>query len=232
MSDKPNLRDLFAESDAPTHRLDPRRVIAASRRRRLPRQVAAAGIGVLAITGIGVLTVQTIAIRPPTSTVSLESQDQSAPEGSTLGGTGKLIACSAVEPSTVPAAPGLELELELTFPPTASAADATVNGVARVANTGPTAVTITPEAGPIVSLSRDGEVLWSGDATGTVGSPVILNAGDATEVPVAFVPTDCGGDGSRLAAGVYDVSVTITVSTGDQGGFGVAASGPITIHLE
>jgi hypothetical protein len=230
MSDKPNLRDLFAESDAPTHRLDARRVIVASRRRRLPRQVAAAGIGVLAIAGIGVLTVQTIAIQPPTSTVSLESQDQSAPEGSTLGGTGKLIACSAVEPSTVPAAPGLELEL--TFPPTASTADATVNGVARVANTGPTAVTITPEAGPIVSLSRDGEVLWRGDATGTVGSPVTLNAGEATEVPVAFVPTDCGGDGSRLAAGVYGVSVTITVSTGDQGGFGVATSGPITIHLE
>jgi hypothetical protein len=223
------LRDLFAESDAPTHRIDAARVIAASRRRRLPRQLAAGGIGLLAIVGIGVLSVQTLQAGSPTSTVSLE-QDQSAPESSTrsdssAGGSGSLFACIA---PTRGNADGLVAQAE--FPEAAPASDTEVSGMVSFANTTTESVTVTvPRA--ILTLSRGGATVWTGDSLdGSTPLPTIVKAGETIEVPAAVATVACS-DGAALTPGEYEIVASIPVITA-AGELMFVSSRPVGIRLD
>ena len=81
MPSEDDLRDLFASASAPhaPHAIDAQRVIARSRRRRLPRQLAAGTVGVLAIAGISVVGSQSTQVAPPAAVTSQESAAGAAP---------------------------------------------------------------------------------------------------------------------------------------------------------
>ena len=77
MPTESDLRRLL-DSGNVVNSLDPQRIVAQSRRRRLPRQVGAGVVGALAIAGIAVVTLPSFLTQPPSAVSTLESAEAPA----------------------------------------------------------------------------------------------------------------------------------------------------------
>jgi hypothetical protein len=223
------LRDLLSSAHAP-HDLDAQRIIARSRRRRLPRQLAAGAVSVLAVAGISVVAIQTSLVSQPPSTVSMIDQSAeggAAPEASTDSSADSTIKrapadrinlCEApladVAPST------LGLQLDVAFPATAPVGTDPVVGAVRLTNTGTQTVSGTTSTVPAITLSSEGVVLWhSNGQLDTTERAVTLAPGESIEYEASFVPVRCTVDDDRaeqfradlpaVTAGDYELSAAL-----------------------
>lgn len=256
MPTEDDLRDLFA-SERVSHSIDPKRVIARSRSRRIPRQIGAAAVGALAIAGISVLGVQTITQQQQTASDSATTMQESSPSGA--GDSEAFDSQKALEPKEIvpdietgvcggpvaeaaPSDSGLLLQVEF---PAVSPVDASeVAGNIRVTNV--TSERITGWTGiGMMTLSQDATVVWSFyGPVANVAYGLDLEPGESTDFPTAFTPARCDagdvlnlpnpGDWEPIPAGQYDLTGTISYSP-ETGGFPEytsLVSDPATITLE
>jgi hypothetical protein len=232
MPDENDLRDLFTAPQPPID-LDSRSVIEASARRRRPKQAAIGVVGALAVVGIVTLGVQGL---PLVQQSALSTQDQglapAAPndnagaattsEGTTSGikraPAEKINLCEGTVAGPIPSASGLRLELA--FPASAPVGATTIDGVVRLVNAGTERVTGTTAAGPAITLSQAGIVLWHSPAAGDLSAVAIdLAPGQSREYPASFVPVRCSvaddeaqsfrADLPAAPAGGYELSAAI-----------------------
>ncbi len=115
--------------------------------------------------------------------------------------------------------------------------DSTISGTVTLTNHTATRVTGTTGATPIVTLSRNGRVLWhTNGAMIAMAATVDLAPGASMTYPASFSPVECAAqdeaDNSfrenlpRVPAGRYDVSAAIDLS-GDSG-TSTLITGPLT----
>jgi len=218
-----DLRDLFTAVDTPAPPIDTARVIARARRRRLPRQVGAGAVGVLAIASIVVIGVPLTQPGSGPATTSMESapRDDGASD-STLeikrAPADRLNLCTGPLADFAPSSRGLILDV--VFPPVAAAGSESVTGLVRLTNSGATAVAGSIVGAPAITLSQNDVVLWhSNGATGTPETRVELAPGETIEYSASFVPVRCGieddaaerfrSDLPPLAPGRYFVSAAL-----------------------
>lgn len=227
MPDEKDLREIFA-ADAVEHSLDPKRIVARSRARRLPKQLAAAAIGTLAVAGITVLAVQTTQFVQPTTTSMLanESADGTAPTASSdLLDSGikrtpaeRINLCTGSVAESVPSLYGLQLDV--LFPATAPTGTAPIQGTVRLSNTGTTPVVGTTAATPAITLSQDGVVLWHSNGPMIASLMIVdLAPGASMQYQASFTPVRCEVDDDlaesfrpdlpAVPAGDYQLSAAI-----------------------
>lgn len=214
MPDENDLRRLLAETDAP-HRIDPATIVSRSRRRRLPRQLAAGTFGVLAIAGVGVLAVNVSTLQGPASTTAEQAtMSDSAPESSSglefdkRGGADVLNACGAPLAVVDPSRYGLELTVQ---EPTGSVATEALDAVVVLTNTSAEAVDGFAALAPTLTMSRDNVVVAQGTAAALDGDGALqLEPGESVEYPVRIDLTSCSVDGVQVPApGTYDLSAAV-----------------------
>lgn len=219
MPDENDLRRLLSETDAP-HTLDAAKIVARSRRRRLPRQLAAGAVGVLAIVGVGVLAINVPALRNPAYTSADQStMFESAPEseaggGAELdtikrGGADTLNVCGAPLAEVEPSRYGLELTVEA--PPVVSPAASLVNGVARLTNTSTEPVDGFIATGPTLTMSFGNVVVAQGAPFYVRGDGAVsLQPGESVEYTVQLDLMSCSADGVQLLSpGDYELSAAV-----------------------
>jgi hypothetical protein len=244
-----DLRDLFSSNSPASGKapLDAGRIIARSRARRLPQQLAIGAIGTLAVAGIAVVGIQSI-VRPPS--VSVMSQtDAAAP--STEGAqpfaatkrapADKINLCTGTVAEAAPSFYGLRLDVA--FPETAPAGTGAIQGTVHLTNTGTQAVVGTTAASPAITLSQGGTVLWhSNGPVIDLAVAVDLAPGQSMDYPASFTPVRCDvaddeaesfrSDLPAVPAGEYDLSAAIDfqpdASMAQQGTPGVdLVTGPL-----
>lgn len=221
MPEHNDLRDLFASADtAAPNALDAKRVIARSRARRLPKQLAAGSVGALVLVGVGVLGVQVSQFSSPVSMTAGEASDSAPmPElAMKRVPADRVNLCAATVVDVAPSQYGLQLDVE--FPASATVGTSAVQGMVRLTNTSDSRVEGTTPAVPAITLSRDGVVLWHSNGP-TIFSvvDVDLAPGASLEYPASFVPVQCGveddaaeafrADLPALPAGGYELSALI-----------------------
>ena len=206
------LRALLRESadGTPRARVDVGAVIARSRRRRLPRQLAASSVGVLAIAGIGVAGVNILRDVAPVSVLSgapsTSSAEDSGAEGTTGGTLGPAesgvagggISLAPAEKTNLcgtlgevpPARTGLVATPQ--FPGSVPVGTETIPGTVTVTNTGPERVTGYTGASPAMTLSQDGITLWHSNGPQiALAQPIDLKPGASMELPASVTPVRC-----------------------------------------
>ncbi len=223
MPSEKDLRDMFADSSAP-NTLDAGKIVARSRRRRIPQQVGAGAIGVLAIVGIGVFVQPAISPTPP----SMSSMDQTASDQS-VGGEAetteikrapadKLNLCEA--PIAEVAASPYGLQLDVAFPESAPVGTEPIQGVVRMTNFGTQTIVGTTAAAPAITVSRDGVALWHSNGAMVMSLVIVdLEPGESLEYAASFTPVLCAveddmaevfrDDLPALDPGSYDLSAAI-----------------------
>ena len=125
-----DLRESLGSTETRPHSIDLDRVIARSRARRLPRQLATGALGALAFVGIGVWGVQLTQLAAPVATMSSladggaqpEAADGSTTDATTCGSTRSTLLLS----STLPV--GLTLLLNVSATATTDSCGATTPG--------------------------------------------------------------------------------------------------------
>jgi hypothetical protein len=218
------LRELLAREEAP-NTLDARRIIGRSRARRLPKQVAAGSLGALVLAGVFILGAQVGKFPSPATMTAGEASDSSAPqsESATLkrAPADKVNLCTGTLAELAPSQYGLQLDAE--FPVSAPAGTSTVEGMVRLTNTSDRHVTGTTPATPVITLSRDGVVLWHSNGP-TILSVVAVDLapGASVEYEASLRPVRCGveddvleafrPDLPALEAGEYEISALIDFS--------------------
>ncbi len=238
MPTEAELRAWLREGDlgASAPEADAGSVIRRSRRRRLPRQLAAGGTLTLAIAGIGVAGVTGLRSMPMGASVS-DATAESAPEAfsgedagdSADGGAIHAAPASKLNPcggSIADTAPSIGLVLETRFAPSAPADGQSVDGTVTLTNTGTERITGTTAATPAITLSQDGEVLWH--SNGPMIMMVVevdLAPGESLEYPASFTAVQCGvqdelsdsfrDDLPALDEGSYEISAAIDFLAAD-----------------
>jgi hypothetical protein len=232
MPTEDELRDLLRNEIAP-NRLDAKRVVSASRRRRIPQQIAAGGVGALAIAGIAVFGIQTTQFGQGGTVdtasapyISEDGADQSQPEEG--GQAIKLMAaerinlCEAPVADVVPSAFGLQLDV--VAPLAAPVGTGPVEATVRMTNAGPEAVTGTTASAPVLTVSQAGIVLWHSNGPVDASAVVVdLEPGASMEYVTTFTPVRCSADDDELEqfrpdlpalpAGQYDLSAVVYFSS-------------------
>lgn len=228
MPTEDDLRAALRGAEAPAPALDARRVVARARARRAPVQVGGALLGAMALTGIGVITVQTL----PTSAPSVESamvadggaadtdSSASSTEDAKRAPAERLNLCGAPAAEPVPSASGLELTVE--FPAAAATGTTPIEGIVRLTNTSAERVTGTTAAVPAITLARDGVTVWHSNGPMILSlTTVDLAPGESLEYRTSIVPVECGpedeaeafrADLPALAPGDYTLSAAIDFS--------------------
>lgn len=221
MPTEDDLRDLFASAEHPQH-IDAKRVIAKSRARRLPRQLAVGAVGTLAVAGIVVVSLP--ALLPQQAAISTLSEGSGvAPEvqpfdSAKRAPADKLNLCGAPLSQPMPSLYGLQLDVA--FPTTAPVGTQPIQGTVRLTNTGPEPVTGSTAASPAITLSHGGVVLWhSNGPMIDLAVTVDLAPGQSLEYPASFTPVRCDiqddeaesfrADLPAVPAGAYDLSAAI-----------------------
>lgn len=220
-------------------RLDVASVIRRSRRRRLTRQAATAGVLTLALAGFGVGAVTGLhSLIPQASTMGSASIPDIAKNlSSPAGPPGR---CGA---SPVPATPN-PLGLVLTVDFSDSPADAKrIEGTVTLTNTGTQRITGSTAIQPVLTVSQAGVVLWH--SNGFMNLParfVDLSPGQSMVYPAFFTPVRCtAAEGSLsfsstlppLSPGRYQVSAAIALTADGGGGAHYLITGPpATIRLQ
>ncbi len=192
-----DLRDLFANADAPTSSIDPKRVIARSRARRLPRQLAAGAVGALAITGVSVLAIQVSQVPSPATMTAGEAYDQSAPapeiDSIKRAPADKVNLCAGSLAEVAPSQYGLQLDV--TFPATAPVGTEPVTGTVLLTNTSDREVIGSTAATPVLTLSQNGTVLWHTNGAMVMSLVTVdLQPGESLEYSASFAPVRCDVD--------------------------------------
>lgn len=222
MPTEDDLRELFARSDrrtdAPAHHLDAKRVIRASRARRLPKQLAAGSAGALVLAFVTVLGVQSLTpgggVNTANAPVSNESSDQDsggATEDATFSSkrapADKLNLCGGTVTDVAPSQFGLVLDV--VFPAEAPASAARIDGIVIMTNTGVEPVTGTTLTSPAMTLSQDGVVVWHTNGPADLVATVVdLAPGASMEFPASFVPVRCATEDDTLEAFRADLPAT------------------------
>ena len=229
MPSEQDLRDIFAASEGPRNSIDPDRVIARSRGRRRPLQIAAGAVGALAVVGIVAVAVQTAQFSSPALTTSQGDTDSGAtteqaplPESfpSTLkrAPADRLNLCTGTLTEVAPSFYGLQLDVS--FPAEAPAGSDPVDGTVRLTNTSATRVVGSTGATPAITLSQDGVVLWHSNGPTDMSLAIVdLEPGASMEYRASFSPVRCEVDDDlrpsfrdglpAVPAGVYDLSAAI-----------------------
>ena len=212
------LRRMLANANPVTDRpVDPQLVIARARSRRLPRQLAAGAVGVLAIAGVGVLAVNVPSLTQPTGISADQAQvmesapnegaDAEAPMSKRLGAEA-LNTCGEIRATPEPSRYGLELTVQ--FPAVAAVSSSTIDGVVTMTNTSTETVEGVTAIGPTVTVSDGGVVVAVAAPSDYVGAMVDLQPGESLEYAASFVPASCDvGATEALPAGRYDLSGAI-----------------------
>ncbi|MCU1580110.1 MAG: hypothetical protein JWP19_2314 [Rhodoglobus sp.] len=243
-----DIRDLFA-STSPGRPLDARRIIARSRARRLPRQLAMGAIGTLAVAGIAVVGIQSIVRQPEASIMSQTDAAAPSVEGGQSFDTttkrapaAKINLCAGTVAEAAPSLYGLRLDVA--FPETAPAGASAIQGTVHLTNTGSETVTGTTAAAPAITVSQGGVVLWhSNGPMIDLAVTVDLAPGQSMDYSASFTPVRCDvaddeaesfrADLPVLPAGGYYLSAAIDfqpdASMAQQGTPGVdLVTGPVT----
>ena len=191
-----DLRDMFASSAPGGAPLDAGRIIARSRARRLPRQLAMGAIGTLAVAGIAVVGIQSMMPQPQASIMSqTDAAAPSAEGGQPFAATkrapaDKLNLCTGTVTEAAPSFYGLRLDVA--FPESAPTGTDPVQGTVRLTNTGTQAVMGTTAASPAITLSQGGIVLWHSNGPMTdMAVTVDLAPGQSMDYPASFTPVRC-----------------------------------------
>lgn len=227
MPDEKELRDLLASADAPNS-LDPAVVIRRAKRRRLPQQVAAGAVGVLAVAGIGVLAVNLSSLSSPLATTSdqsaLSDEAADAPSDEFLTqkrlGADAINVCGAVPAAPEPSRYGLELTVD--FPDVAPANAAAVDGQVTMTNTSAEIVSGMTAIAPTVAVIQDDLVVaLSGPAEYAV-QMIDLAPGQSVEYATSFSPVQCSADGDAgdnapLEAGDYELTALVDFTPAELG---------------
>jgi hypothetical protein len=228
--DELNLGDLLRSADsATTGKIDADAVIRRARRRRTPRLVGTALASVLAVVVVvggavyglgnvaGSTTGASSAVDSSGSAPKTQPQTRPQPDGNKANTSRCGYPVSQIAPTT----DGLVIAVE--FPSTATSAGP-VRGLATLTNTGAAKVAGS-SGGPIITLARNGVVVWHTDA----GIPepqqkIVLAPGASMTFPVVLSPSLCskGDDGTGALrtdlppapVGEYAISASIVVSIG------------------
>jgi len=221
MATDPTIRNLFGSSDdAPKSSLDVSTIIRKSRARRLPRRIGAGGVFTLAIGGLAVASVQGMGALQGTSTVAESQADSGSSAGSRSTDTGmspmesedsgaikrapaeKINLCGGALADVAPSATGLELVVNFDD---ASATAASVEGTVTLTNTGDAAVSGYTGAGPTITLSQGGIVLWHSNGPSVMmARDVNLAPGESLEYTASFAPVVCGVEDDSSEFGFRD----------------------------
>lgn len=190
-----DLRDMFAESDAPRSTLDAKRVIARSRARRLPRQLAAGAVGALAVAGISVLAIQVTQVQSPATTTAGEAYDQSEPLAPEMAikraPADKINLCTGTVSDVAPSQYGLQLEV--TAPAVAPVGTQPVTATVVLTNTSDREVVGYTAATPALTLSQGGTVLWHSNGPMILSVVTVdLQPGESLDYQASFTPVRCG----------------------------------------
>lgn len=233
MPTEDDLRELLRAQAAP-NRLDAKQVVRASRRRRIPQQIAAGSVGALAIAGIAVFGIQTTQFGQGGQAESM-SAPYVAEDSSGDGGAAdselsmkqlaaeQINRCGAPLTDTVPSATGLVLEV--VDPLTATAGPGPITATVRMTNTGTEPVAGSTFGSPALTLSRDGIVLWhSNGATEALDVVVDLAPGQSIDYTTTFVAVECAAEDEdrgefrtdlpALPPGAYDLSALFYFDSG------------------
>ena len=226
MPTEDDLRDAFARADAP-NTLDARRIVARSRARRLPRQLAAGSVGALALAGVLVLGVQITQLSSPAVSTAGggaaydSSESAPAPEADTMikrAPADKVNLCTGPLAELAPSQYGLQLDVA--FAASAPADSDLVTGAVTLTNTSDREVIGYTPTSPAMTLSQDGVVLWhSNGITNYALMSVDLAPGASLEYQASFVPARCAvedderesfrADLPALEPGAYQLSALI-----------------------
>lgn len=225
MTSEDELRDLLASENI-THGIDPKRVIARSRARRLPKQLGAGAIGTLAVVGLTVGGLQLAQPQQATdSAITMESG--AAPEAE----DSQLYSDEAKRPSALDinrcgeplaeyASSAYGLVLSVTAPSTAAVTDQSVPVAVTLTNSGQERVVGTAGPFPAITLAQDGSTVWHTVVVDLPAPfPVDLAPGASMEIPGGFVqPQRCetgrddqiqSGGLPPLAPGEYQVTAAL-----------------------
>jgi hypothetical protein len=193
MPTEDDLRNLFASEPA-RNTVDARRVIAKTRARRLPRQFAAGAVGALAVVGITVVGIQSALPHQSVSTLSGAAPEvqsgQAFDSAAKRAPADKINLCAGSLAQSAPSFYGLQLDV--TFPASATVGTDSVQGTVRLANTGQETVKGTTASTPAITLSQGGVVLWhSNGPASELAVAVDLAPGESLEYPASFSPVRC-----------------------------------------
>ncbi len=240
------LRESAATRASDVDRLDVAGVIRRSRRRRLPRQVGAAGVLTLAIVGIGFGGIT--ALRPllpvPSTQGSAAMSDAASRPSAQSPSTGttaeSLNRCGEPLVQVAPHPLGLVLTVHFSDGP---ANAKRIDGTVTLTNTGMQRITGSTATMPVLTVSQAGVVLWHSNGIRNLSARFVdLSPGQSMVYPAFFVPVRCaaGAEGSLsfpstlppLSPGRYQVSASIALTTEGSAGTHYLISGsPATIRL-
>jgi hypothetical protein len=221
MPTEDDLRDAL-RTTAVSPDLDASRIVARARARRAPRQASGVLLGALALTGIGVLTVQTLPVTSPVAETAMVAEDSSGVGGAELADAKrapaeKLNLCGAPVADPVPSVSGLELTVA--FPERATAGAGAIEGVVRMTNTSAARVTGTTAAVPALTVARDGVTVWHTNGAMILSLVVVdLAPGEVLEYRATFDPVLCTAEDEAdsfspdlptLEPGTYELSAAI-----------------------
>ena len=241
-----------------TGSIDLEAVLRRSRARRRPRTVAVAvgaSLAVLAIVvpvSVGVALGRTGQLSASSGSSATTNKDShrsaagqpvpgAAPVGPSVGGTAPaqtVNLCTATLTQLAPAPNGLVLAVQ---PVTAAATDRNIPATVTLTNTSTTAFRGSASPFPVLTLSRDGIVLWhSNGAVPSLAQVIDLPAGASTTFSTTFEPLVCGVVDDRHGSfraelpatgpGDYQLSAVMDVSS-DAGGAVLVSGPPATVNL-
>lgn len=221
------LRDLFNSATAP-NTLNADRIIAKSRARRLPKQLASGAVGALAIAGIFVVGINAAQLTNPPATISAEDSQVSggAAESSIKRAPAeKLNLCGGALAEVAPSNYGLRLDVD--FPAAAPAGTAPIEGTVTLTNTSAQRIAGTTAAVAALTLSQNGIVKWHSNGPMIVSLVVVdLEPGQSLEYRASVTPVLCDIEDDSaesfrenlpaLTVGDYELSAAIDFSVDPQ----------------
>jgi hypothetical protein len=210
---EPELGPLFRKADADLPRLDVDVILERSRRRRKPRVAAVASVLGLAAVGIlstGAYGLGHLAVGTSGSTSSSVSAPAAQPHrGDATCGA---VTAQTSSPPTPPSARGLTASVRFA----AVYAGESARGTVTLINSG--ASTVTGSTGsPIVTLSKNGRVVWQSATGGSEGYSVKLAPGESMTLEADLEAGECAPTGHYQVVATIAVDVangtTATVTT-------------------
>ena len=247
MPTEDDLRRQLASASVPGA-LDAGSIIARSKARRRPRQVASGLVGALALTGVLVIGLQGIAPQSGgDSAVTMESADTgaggSAPEeGALLYRTAAAAVAVCGAPVAAPTGAVDGLLLEGVFAESAAAGSERIPGVARLTNVGTSTITVSTPSDPSVAVAEAGVVVWHTNGPIELSLAILeLAPGETAELRASLIPVRCGPGDDALPAfpadlpalppGSYEISIAADVTDDTTGIVTLLISEPTTLTL-
>ena len=193
MPDESELRAVLRRDASAAAEIDLDAVLRRTRARRRPRVIAAATIGALALTGVLVpIGLGTLAIPTPVALSSTAGDQDAGTEDASgtpdVGSADRLNLCGDPLADAEPAANGLVLEVP---PVSAEAGEDRIPVTVTLRNTGSEWVRGVVAGSPVLTLARDGVVLWHGTAPEGTETDVDLAPGETLDFVAAFEPRVC-----------------------------------------